>query len=138
MKVNFDKAEEYLVQSDEETDFPVHKQVLAIYNQSKINDTMMIDHVDGVQTVEQFEYTFTCRDFLEHIGNKLANLKLAIDEESVNIYVDNGDDQEPTHIVYWHIDEFEEDGSVCISALNALQLFYTNPQELLDRLKIQL
>ena len=42
------------------------------------------------------------------------NLKLSIDSESVNIYIDNGDEREPTHIVYWHLDEIEEDASMLI------------------------
>jgi hypothetical protein len=39
------------------------------------------------------------------IKQPLKNLKLAIDDESVNIYIDNGDDEEPIHVVYWHLDE---------------------------------
>ena len=56
------------------------------------------------------------------------------DSESVNIYIDNGDDKEPTHIVYWHLDEVEEDASVAISIANAINLYHTNPKELLNKL----
>ena len=67
----------------------------------------------------------------------MENLKLAIDSESVNIYIDNGDDQEPTHVVYWHEDEWLEDAeSVVPAIINAINLFYTNPQELLTKLNI--
>jgi hypothetical protein len=62
----------------------------------------------------------------------MDNLKLAIDSESVNIYFDNGDLQEPIHVVYWHLDEVEEDANVAISIANAIDLFHTNPKELLE------
>jgi hypothetical protein len=68
------------------------------------------------------------------IKQPLKNLKLAIDDESVNIYIDNGDDEEPIHVVYWHLDEIEEDASVAISIANAIDLFYRDPKELLSRL----
>lgn len=64
----------------------------------------------------------------------MENLKLALDSESVNIYIDNGENKEPTHIVYWHEDEWLEDPSIVVSIINAIQLFYTNPKELLNRL----
>lgn len=67
---------------------------------------------------------------------KINDLKLVIDEESVNIYFDNGEDEEPTHVVYWHLDEVEEDANVAISIANAIQLFYTDPEQLLSRLDI--
>lgn len=59
---------------------------------------------------------------------------MSIDQESVNIYIDNGDKKEPTHIVYWHLNEVEEDATVAISIANAIDLFYRNPEELLSRL----
>lgn len=67
--------------------------------------------------------------------SKMKNLKLAIDQESVNIYIDNGDDKEPLHILYWHIDEREEDPTVIISICNAIQMFYTDKQKLIDLIK---
>ena len=66
----------------------------------------------------------------------IKDLKLSIDNESVEIYIENGIDKDPTQICYWHIDEWEEDSSVVISILNAVQLFYTDKKELLNRLKI--
>jgi hypothetical protein len=68
------------------------------------------------------------------IQGKEQKLSIAIDNESVNIYVDNGDDKEPLHVVYWHIDEVAEEAGVAISMVIAVQLYYTNPQELIDRL----
>ena len=62
------------------------------------------------------------------------NLKLAIDSESINIYIDNGDEQDPTHVCYWHIEEWEEDSEVAISIFNAIDLFHTNPKELLNKI----
>jgi len=56
---------------------------------------------------------------------EVENLKIARDSESINIYVDNGDDQEPTHIVYWHEDEWLEDPETVVPAmLMAMELFY--------------
>jgi hypothetical protein len=59
-------------------------------------------------------------------------LKLAIDGESVNIYIDKGEDKEPIHIVYWHLDEVEEDANVAISIANAIHLYHSNPQKLVN------
>ena len=64
---------------------------------------------------------------------KLKDFKLSIDAESVNIYFDNGEDKEPTHIVYWHLDEVKEDENVAISMCNAIDLFYRNPKELIEK-----
>ena len=64
----------------------------------------------------------------------MKNLKLSIDSQSVNIYFDNGDDKDPTHVVYWHIEEVEEDSNVAISMANAINLYHTNPKELLNKL----
>ena len=64
----------------------------------------------------------------------MNNLELHIDHESVNICVNNGEDQEPTHVCYWHIEEVEEDANVAISMCNAIRLYFENPNELLDRL----
>jgi len=69
------------------------------------------------------------------INGKKELLSIAIDQESVNIYIDRGERKEPVHICYWHIEEVEEDASVAISMINAVHLFHTNPQELVDRIK---
>lgn len=60
----------------------------------------------------------------------INKMDIAIDSESVNIYIDNGDEEEPIHVCYWHIDEVHEDPSVSISMCKAVQLFY------LDRVKL--
>ena len=66
----------------------------------------------------------------------MSNMVLTIDQQSVNIFIDNGENKEPTHICYWHIEEWEEDPTVVISIANAIQLFYTNKKELLNRLEL--
>jgi hypothetical protein len=65
----------------------------------------------------------------------LKDLKLDLDSESITIYI-HRENEEHIPIVYWHIEEVEEDANVAISMLYAMQLFYTNPQELIDRLKL--
>jgi len=60
------------------------------------------------------------------------DLKIEIDQESLGIYVNLNGELIP--ICYWHIDEVEEDSSVMVPMMNAIHLFYTNPQELIDRL----
>ena len=69
------------------------------------------------------------------VNGKKEKLAIAIDQESVNIYIDKGDTKEPIHMVYYHIDEIEEDASVAIPMVNAVHLFHTNPQELVDRIQ---
>ena len=71
------------------------------------------------------------------IYGKRQELSISIDGESVNIYVDNGEDKDPLHIVYWHLDEVEEDANVAISMANAIHLYHTNPQELVDKLGLR-
>ncbi len=56
------KAEEFLCVDE----VSVVDQVRAIINEE--DTSTMIDHIDDVCTIEQFEYTFTAKDFLEHIG----------------------------------------------------------------------
>ena len=70
-------------------------------------------------------------------NDKVENLKISIDNESINIYIDNSEDKEPTHVVYWHLDEVKEDASVAISIANAIHLFYTNPKGLLKRINFK-
>lgn len=65
---------------------------------------------------------------------KKKKLSIDIDQESVNIYIDNGPTKDPTHVVYWHLDEVKEDESVAISIANAVHLYHTKPQELINKL----
>jgi len=73
---------------------------------------------------------------------ELSRLKMDLDQESLTIYYDNGEpeqeleDREHIPIVYWHIEEVEEDATVAFAMINAVHLFYTNPQDLLNRLNI--
>ena len=63
--------------------------------------------------------------------SKYANLKLSIDSESVDIYIETGG--EPVHIAYWHEDEWLEDASIVPAIVNAVHLFHTNPDELIEK-----
>lgn len=56
------KAEEFLC--DDETN--IVEQVRAIIRED--DATTMIDHIEDVCPIEQFEFNFTAKDFLEHIG----------------------------------------------------------------------
>ena len=55
------KAEEFLCNDE----ISIVEQVRAIINEE--DTTIMIDHVDDVCPIEQFEFNFTVKDFLEHI-----------------------------------------------------------------------
>jgi len=68
---------------------------------------------------------------------KKKKLSLSIDQESVNIYIDNGPTKDPTHVVYWHLDEVKEDENVAISIANAINLYHTKPQELINVLGLK-
>lgn len=71
-----------------------------------------------------------CKDWSLIPLIKKDSFKLAIDQESVNIFVDNGEDNEPTHVCYWHIEEVVENADVAISIANAINLYHSNPKEL--------
>lgn len=58
-------------------------------------------------------------------------LVLMIDIESVTIYLPSNPD---LPIVYWHLDEVAEDENVAISMVNAVNLYHTDREELLERL----
>ena len=49
--------------------------------------------------------------------------------DGVNIWLE---EESPKSLLYWHKDEFEEDGESALAMATAIQLYYTNPQELLD------
>lgn len=59
------------------------------------------------------------------------NIKLDIDNESVHIYIDNGEFKDVTSLYYWHIDEVEDDASVALVIASAIQLYYTNTEKLI-------
>ena len=58
-------------------------------------------------------------------------LVLMIDIESITIYLPSNPD---LPIVYWHLDEVAEDENVAISMVNAVNLYHTDREELLERL----
>jgi hypothetical protein len=64
----------------------------------------------------------------------LEDLKIDIDPESLHIFLADEKGENILTICYWHLEEVEEDSSVCISMLNAVQLFYTDKQKLIDLL----
>ena len=69
------------------------------------------------------------------IEDVISHMRIAIDSESVNIYIDEGEDIEPTHIVYWHEDEWVEDSEIVTPAIiQAIHLFYTDKKLLLKTL----
>jgi len=68
---------------------------------------------------------------------KRDRLKCDTDGYVLDIYIDNGEDKDPTQICYWNDDEWKEDPeSVVPAMLNAMYWFYNNPQELLDKLNM--
>ena len=68
---------------------------------------------------------------------KDQNLKIAIDSESINIYRENGENEEPTHVVYWHETEWLEDAETVVPAIvRAMELYYTDQYELLSVLGV--
>lgn len=64
--------------------------------------------------------------------DELKRLTIATDFVSVDIYVDNGEDDEPRPIIYWNSDEWEEDLSILGSVFNAIQLYYIDKRELVE------
>ena len=68
------------------------------------------------------------------MNKKYVNLEIALDGESVNIYIETGD--EPIHIVYWTEDEWLEDPSTVVPAIsNAIYLMFVDPDDLINRVK---
>lgn len=49
-------------------DSEVEVALEALEAQAKIDDSVMVDHIDDVQVAELFEFTFTVRDLLDHIS----------------------------------------------------------------------
>lgn len=63
----------------------------------------------------------------------INNMKLIIDAESVNIYVER-EGYEPICIYYCHVDEVKENTDVAISMCNAIDLFYRDREMLINTL----
>ena len=64
----FDRAYEILCVDDE--GFTIEEMVDAIKEQDKVDNSKLIDYVDGVYVWEKLQGEFTCNDFLIHIGLK--------------------------------------------------------------------
>lgn len=62
------------------------------------------------------------------------NFKLDIDNESVHIYIDNGEDKDVISVCYWNIDEVEEDPSIAFVIANAIDVFHKFPDKLIESL----
>ena len=66
------------------------------------------------------------------MNKKYVNLEIAIDGESVNVYIETGG--EPVHIVYWTEDEWLEDPESVVPAINnAIYLYFVDPDDLIEK-----
>lgn len=66
------------------------------------------------------------------MSKKYVNLEIAIDGESVNVYIETGGD--PIHIVYWTEDEWIEDPESVVPAINnAMYLYFVDPDDLIEK-----
>lgn len=61
-----ERASHYLCESD---DMTMEGQLDLIDAQAEIDDSVMLDDVDGIIVWEKVEYSFTVRDFLDEISN---------------------------------------------------------------------
>jgi hypothetical protein len=93
-----------------------------------------VEEVDDVLSDAISNITSFCHKGFE--TERLGEMKLCIDSESVNIYIELGEDIEPIHVLYYHIDEVEEDANVFISVANGIDLFHTNKNKLIQLLDI--
>ena len=65
--------------------------------------------------------------------DRINDMVLSIDNESVSIYIDNG--EQPIHVAYWHFEEWEEDAETVVPAmLTAIDLFHRDKELLLKTL----
>jgi len=137
-KYNLKKAGEYLVPDNEVS---IDEMVTAIAEAHKTEPMGLIDYVDGVSVWEKLELELNCSEFLELIqinsNHYIDDMKLSRDDESLEIYIDEGDDRDPIQICYWYFEEWEEDAETVVPAmLKAMELFYTDKEELLERLNL--
>ena len=102
------------------------------YDVISLND-QGVEIVGDELELAMFDYLVDVQS-VDYIKQHYYEMKLVIDDESVNIYIDNGELKEPTHICYWHLDEVEEDSSVAILIANAIHLFHTNKLKLIETL----
>ena len=57
-----------LLSVDEEEGLTLQEMLDAIIAQNKIDGTVMVDSLEGVYMWEKLEWSFSCRNFLKHIG----------------------------------------------------------------------
>ena len=105
---------------------------LESYDVVAINEQGFIIDGDELE-LAMFDYDVDVQS-IDYIKKHYTKMELSIDNESVDIYIDNGDTREPSHICYWHLDEVEEDSSVAISIANAINLFHTDKLKLIETL----
>jgi hypothetical protein len=105
---------------------------LESYDVVAINEQGLIIDGDELE-LAMFDYDVDVQS-IDYIKKHYTKMELSIDNESVDIYIDNGDTREPSHICYWHLDEVEGDSSVAISIANAINLFHTNKLKLIETL----
>lgn len=63
-----------------------------------------------------------------------TDLRLAIDTESVNIYIERGASMDPINLIYYHEDEVKEDSSEAFTIANVIHEFHTNRTMFLRKL----
>lgn len=114
------------------------KTALTIGNSLESYDVISIDEQGNEIYGDELELAMfnsnTDVQSIDYIKQHYTKMKLGIDNESVDIYIDNGDTREPSHICYWYLDEVEEDSSVAISIANAINLFHTDKLKLIETL----
>jgi len=71
------------------------------------------------------------------VGIKKDRFKLTWDGYALDIYIENGEDKDPTTVVYWVDDEWEEDPETVVPAMvTAMELFYTDPEKIFEKLNL--
>lgn len=134
--MNFSLSENEIQYQAEEYDFELTKTNPTDFYHNMVNGSdynpelieyYANNHLDTTKSYEQ-----CVEDFI--VWADVKNLKLEITPESVNIFIDNGEDEEPTHVCYWNLEEVEEDATVMISIANAIDLFHSDPKKLLEKL----
>lgn len=103
-------------------------------------DSKVKNHPESIlMTIEEFSNAFNAEQVSDlgytAIVDTDQKLSIAIDGESVNIYRDMGEDEEPLHVVYWHLDEVEEDPSLFTNIALSVNMHSTNQLQLLMRIR---
>lgn len=64
-------------------------------------------------------------------------LGLVIGKDYVEIYEEDKKTEQSVSIVYWNLDEVEEDANIAISIAVAIDLFHTDQEKLLEILNVK-